>query len=103
MRDKLNKFLKFAKYLYLLTVVILLMTFGYFIYETRSLSKKFDATNVNISRQKLFEIWGEPDEEFDMNQKHDRRHIIMYKDLFGKYVFTSATKGDYITEKFYDD
>ena len=98
-----NQSLKYFKYAFLLTVVILIMYFIYCIYEMKNLQNKFDSTDLKISRLELIQIWGTPDEEFDMNQEYDKRHILIYNDFYGRYIFASKNNRDFITEKFYDD
>jgi hypothetical protein len=84
--------------------IILIIGFVYSIWQSRCLSEKFEKTKLNISSKQLFEVWGKPDNEFDLNLSYDQRHIIKYKDLFGdNYIFASKKGEEFITEKYIDD
>lgn len=42
-------------------------------------------------------------EEFDLNQEQDKQHVLIDNDLYGRTIFASKNKSDFITEKLYDD
>jgi len=104
MKTNLNQYLTVTKYILIFSSIIIILAVIYGVKQTRNLSEKFKKTELNISREQLIDIWGKPDEEFNMNLSYDKRHVIKYNDLFGyTYIFTSKSGKKNISEKFIDD
>lgn len=96
-----NQFLKKLQIGFSMIILTMICVFFYAVWKSNALSKKFDVTHLNITKSELKEIWGKPDEEFDLN--NNKWNYMTYKDFFGhQYIFVSKKGEEIISEKYLD-